>query len=125
MHNRVPTGVLSADGRPCLAIGGAGGTKIVTGVAQILVNVLDRGLSVQQAVEVPRVHNEGWESELDSRIAPETRERLRALGHHFDVITPRYARPGFSRINGIGVGDDGVLASGVDPFTDAGAAAID
>jgi len=125
VHNGVPTVVLHADGQPCLAIGGAGGTKIITGVAQILVNVLDRGVGLQQAVEIPRVHNEGWESEVDGRIAPETRERLRALGHRFDAVTPRYARPGFSRINGIAIGAAQRLASGVDPFTDAGAAGID
>ena len=40
VHNGVPTIVLDRDGSPILAIGGAGGTKIISGVVQVLVVVL-------------------------------------------------------------------------------------
>lgn len=124
VHNAVPTIVLRQDGSPCLTIGGAGGTKIITGVAQILVNVLDRGWGLQDAVAAPRVHNEGDESQIDSRIHDEARDRLRAMGHRFETLTSRFAEPAFSRINGMALDGDGVAHSGVDPFTDAGASAV-
>ena len=124
VHNGVPVVVLDAAGRPRLAIGGAGGTKIITGVAQILVNVLDRGWSLQDAVAAPRVHNEGDASQIDARLGPAA-ERLAAMGHQLSVVTPRYARPVFSRINGVATGPDGTLTTGVDQFGDAGAAGVD
>jgi len=122
-HYGVPTIVLRADGSPRLAIGGAGGTKIITGVAQILVNVLDRGWALQDAVAAPRVHNEGGTSQVDERVPREVQARLRALGHALTTVTPRYARPAFARINGISLEPGGALTSGTDPFGDAGAAA--
>jgi gamma-glutamyltranspeptidase/glutathione hydrolase len=124
VHNGTPTIVLSPDGSPRLAIGGAGGTKIITGVAQILVNVLDRGWSLQDAVAAPRVHNEGWESEVDDRISLAVREELQRLGHRFTLVSPRFARPVFSRINGIAFELSGHCASGVDTLSDAGAAGL-
>jgi gamma-glutamyltranspeptidase / glutathione hydrolase len=124
VHNGVPTVVLREDGRPYLTIGGAGGTKIITGVAQILVNVLDRAWDLQDAVAAPRVHNEGYTSQMDGRIRPEVFKRLRGMGHDLSRETPGYARPVFSRINGIAISSGGILASGVDPFGDAGAAAV-
>ncbi len=124
VHNGVPTIVLREDGRPYLTIGGAGGTKIITGVAQILVNVLDRGWTLQDAVAAPRVHNEGDTSQIDGRIGREVSERLVEMGHVLSTVTSQYARPAFSRINGIAIHSDGTLASGTDPFGDAGAAAV-
>jgi gamma-glutamyltranspeptidase / glutathione hydrolase len=124
VHNGVPVVVLDGQDRPLLAIGGAGGTKIITGVAQILVNILDRDWDVQRAVEAPRVHNEGDASHIDGRLGPETAERLTRMGHAVSVVTPHYARPVFSRINAIAFERDGALAAGTDPFGDAGAAGV-
>jgi gamma-glutamyltranspeptidase / glutathione hydrolase len=124
VHNGVPVVVLREDGRPLAAIGGAGGTKIITGVAQMLVNMLDRGWDVQEAVEAPRVHNEGDASQIDGRLGRETADRLAAMGHVLSVVTPQYARPVFSRINAIAIAADGTLSGGTDPLGDAGAAAV-
>jgi len=124
-HNGAPTIVLRPDGRAFLAIGGAGGTKVITGIVQVLVNLIDRSMNLQDAIAAPRVHNEGWGSEIDGRIPPQIIARLRAMGHETAVVQSRYALPAFSRINGIMVDDAGALASGVDIFTDAGAAAVD
>jgi gamma-glutamyltranspeptidase/glutathione hydrolase len=121
-HNGVPVIVLREDGSPRLAIGGAGGTKIITGVAQMLVNLIDRGRSVQDVVAAPRVHNEGWDSQVDARIPAETREVLARMGHQLEVVTSGYGTPGFSRINAIAIDDHDRLTSGVDVFSEAGAA---
>lgn len=122
-HYGTPTIVLREDGSPAVAIGGAGGTMVPTGIAQILVNTLDRGWSIQDAVAAPRVHCEGWDSLVDGRIDPDVIAELRAMGHRLVVRQPGYAQPAFSRINAIAFDGDGVATSGTDQFGDAGAAA--
>lgn len=124
-HNGAPTIVLREDGTPCLAVGGAGGTKVITGVVQTLVNRIDRGWTMQEAVAAPRVHNEGGPSEIDARFPPTTVNALRDLGHRLEIVRPTFASPGFSRVNAIAVDEAGTLTSGVDVFTDAGAAGLD
>jgi gamma-glutamyltranspeptidase/glutathione hydrolase len=122
-HYGTPTIVLRKDGSPAVAIGGAGGTMVPTGIVQILVNVLDRGWSIQDAVSAPRVHCEGWDSLVDGRIDPAVVADLQGMGHRLVVRRPGYAQPAFSRINGIALGGSGGATSGTDPFGDAGAAA--
>jgi gamma-glutamyltranspeptidase / glutathione hydrolase len=122
-HYGTPTIVLRPDGQPLLAMGGAGGTKITTGVAQVLVSVVDHGLGIQQAIEVPRVHNEGGPSQVDARLNADVRDRLAAMGHNVEVVQSAFAQPGWARINGIMLSATNQLRSGVDPFGDAGAAA--
>jgi gamma-glutamyltranspeptidase / glutathione hydrolase len=122
-HYGTPTIVLRPDGQPLLAVGGAGGTKITTGVAQVLVSVVDDGLGIQQAIEAPRVHNEGWPSQVDARLNADVRDRLAAMGHNVEVVQSAFAQPGWARINGIMFSAADQLSSGVDPFGDAGAAA--
>ncbi len=122
-HYGTPTIVLKPNAKPLLAIGGAGGTKITTGVSQVLVNVLDHGQALQEAIDAPRVHNESGASELDARFPPRVADRLGSLGHSIEVVAPAFAQPAWARINGICFSDTGEASSGVDPFGDAGAAA--
>ena len=77
-----PTIVLR-DGKPLLAVGGSGGPLIVSATLQVLLHVLDAGLSLPEAVSAPRVHHQ-WqppllfvEAELDASL----REGLAHLGH--------------------------------------------
>jgi gamma-glutamyltranspeptidase / glutathione hydrolase len=122
-HYGTPTIVLRPDGQPLLAIGGAGGTKITTGVAQVLVGVVDHGLGMQEAIQAPRVHNEGGSSQVDVRVSAHVRDRLAEMGHGVEVVQSSFAQPGWARINGIMFSAPDPLSSGVDPFGDAGAAA--
>ena len=41
---------------PLLALGAAGGARIVSGVVQVISRVIDDGLTLSEAVEAPRVH---------------------------------------------------------------------
>lgn len=50
--------IVSRDGEPILVVGGAGGTRQVTGTVQTIVNVLDHGMRAHQAVSASRVHSE-------------------------------------------------------------------
>ena len=56
------------DGQPLLTVGAPGGLRIVTAVTQVILNVLDHGMGMQEAITAPRLHCEGEEAWLDSRI---------------------------------------------------------
>jgi gamma-glutamyltranspeptidase / glutathione hydrolase len=75
-----PTIVLR-NGRPALALGLPGGARIFPSVLQALVNVIDHGMSVQEAVEAPRVWTQGQELEIESAIGDDVRAGLVARGH--------------------------------------------
>ena len=53
-----PTMVLDAEGKPFLVLGSPGSRKIITTLTQVLVNVLDFGMGIQEAVDQPRVFND-------------------------------------------------------------------
>lgn len=108
--------ILCRDGRPVMAIGGAGGRKILTAVAQVVSNVVDHGLGPQAAVEVPRVHSEGTDTLLDDRAAPPARATLARLGHRLTLLTETPVSLSFALPNAIVIGEDGLLRGGVDPL---------
>jgi gamma-glutamyltranspeptidase/glutathione hydrolase len=125
VHNGSPLIVTGPDGRLRLAIGGAGGTRIVTGLAQVLVEVLARGRDVQSALRAPRVHDEGGGTrEVDARFGPSVIDEL-ARRSPVTTLTPAYGHPVSARINGIELTADGVRRGGFDPYVAAGAAWTD
>jgi gamma-glutamyltranspeptidase/glutathione hydrolase len=75
-----PTIVLR-DGRPALALGLPGGARIFASVLQAIVNVIDHGMTLQEAVEAPRVWTQGQELEVEAAIGEEIRAGLAARGH--------------------------------------------
>lgn len=50
-----PTIILDPQGRPFMTLGAAGARKILTTVAQVIVNVIDRGMTMSEAIEAPRI----------------------------------------------------------------------
>jgi gamma-glutamyltranspeptidase/glutathione hydrolase len=80
-----PTIVLQ-DGRPFLALGSPGGATIITTVLQILVNRIDLGMTLPQAVAAPRAsqrNTPGIQAEPAFRAA--YGPALTALGHTFQT----------------------------------------
>ena len=79
-----PTIVLD-DGTPFLALGSPGGSTIITTVLQILVDRLDQGLTLPQAILDPRAsqRNSVSTSAEPAFLASPERAALEALGHHF------------------------------------------
>lgn len=53
-----PTIVLDPMGRAYMSIGAAGATKIFPSVAQIIMNTIDYGMTMNDAIQAPRVHNQ-------------------------------------------------------------------
>ena len=85
-----PTIVLDAQGRPVLCIGGSGGSRIVTAVEQVALNILQLHMDVGAAVSAPRVHHQADPNVFNSEnIAPLPANALAALlarGHRHAPI---------------------------------------
>jgi gamma-glutamyltranspeptidase/glutathione hydrolase len=79
------------NGKPLMALGSPGGLGIVQYVVQTLVNVLDFGMDIQQAIEAPRFRVQDLVSDvgLESRIDPTVRERLTEMGHRV-IVWPEW-----------------------------------
>jgi gamma-glutamyltranspeptidase / glutathione hydrolase len=78
-----PTIVLK-DNRPVLVTGSPGGSRIISTVLQVIVNVLDYGMEVAAAVAAPRVHHQ-WlpdEVRIERGFEEDTLAALRERGHH-------------------------------------------
>jgi gamma-glutamyltranspeptidase/glutathione hydrolase len=84
-----PTMVLR-DGRPVLALGLPGGVRIFASVVQAIVNLIDHGMSLQEAVEAPRVWTQGQELEVEAAVPEAVRAGLAARGHRV-VAVPHVA----------------------------------
>lgn len=57
LSSMAPTIVVKGD-RPIMVLGGSGGPRIITGVLQTIIGVLDFGLPLGDAVEMPRFHHQ-------------------------------------------------------------------
>ncbi|MCH7635870.1 MAG: gamma-glutamyltransferase, partial [Proteobacteria bacterium] len=100
LHNMVPV-LLVRDGAFRAALGASGGRRIWTAVVQAIVHFVDFGMSLQDAVQSPRIHVETDRILLDGRFGKETRDALTRLGHNVMTATPRYDSAPFSEPNGI------------------------
>ncbi|MGK7868566.1 gamma-glutamyltransferase [Falsiroseomonas sp. E2-1-a20] len=98
-----PTIVLK-DGRPAFALGLPGGLKIFPSAFQAVLNIIDHGMSLQQAVEAPRIWTQGLALELEPAVPQHVAAALAARGH--DIR--RVATIG-GGMNGIGFEPDGSM----------------
>ncbi len=113
LNNMTPTVVLR-DGQLVAALGASGGRRIWTSVAQTLIHHLDFGMSLQEAMQAPRIHVETDDVMLDGRFGAEVQRDLERRGHRVEVVTPRYDVAPYAEPNGIRV-DGTLLRSGVHP----------
>ena len=106
-----PTIVLK-DGKPVLVTGTPGGSRIISAVVQIVVNVLDYRMDVAAAVAAPRVHHQWMPDEVrvERGFPEETLAALKAKGHA--VIEPL----GQTSANSIAITPNGLLGA-PDPRT--------
>ena len=112
-----PTIVLK-DGKPVLVTGTPGGSRIISAVLQIVVDVLDYKMDVAAAVAAPRLHHQWMPDEVrvERGFPEEVLDALRAKGH--EVIEPL----GQTSANSIAVTPNGLLGA-PDPRTRGAAAA--
>jgi gamma-glutamyltranspeptidase/glutathione hydrolase len=90
LSSMTPTLVLQ-DGRPVLVVGTPGGSRIITTVLEVIVNVIDHGMTLQEAVDAPRIHQQ-W---LPDTVAGEpyafsadTAQALTKMGYKVVALEP-------------------------------------
>jgi gamma-glutamyltranspeptidase/glutathione hydrolase len=98
-----PTMVLR-DGRIRYALGLPGALRIFGSAMQAVINLLDHGMTPQQAVEAPRVWTQGGPLEIEAAIPDATAAALTARGH----VVQRVGRIA-GGMNAIAFGEDGML----------------
>jgi gamma-glutamyltranspeptidase/glutathione hydrolase len=69
------------EGRPAFALGLPGAHRIPAGALQAVINIVDHGMSLQEAVEAPRVFSWGQEAEIETGMDEAVQARLAAMGH--------------------------------------------
>ena len=90
LSSMTPTIVLK-DGKPFIVTGSPGGSRIITTVLQVLVNVIDRKLPIADAIAEPRVHNQWLPDEVavEQGFPPDLIDALKARGHTVVEGLPR------------------------------------
>ncbi len=86
LSSMVPT-ILLRDGKLFMVVGAPGGSRIITGVMQVILNVVDFGMNVQDAVDFPRFHDQ-WKPDkiyVEKGISPDTVALLKGMGHQVDT----------------------------------------
>jgi gamma-glutamyltranspeptidase/glutathione hydrolase len=111
MLSSMTPAIVEKEGRLHLVLGSPGGSTIPTTVFQVVVNVLDFGMNMGQAVDAARFHHQwlpDWISYEKNGIDSLTVEKLKVMGH---VLRERYA---LGSINAIMMLPDGKKAGGAD-----------
>ncbi|WP_244506769.1 gamma-glutamyltransferase [Phyllobacterium sp. YR620] len=80
--------IVSKDGKPFMVIGSPGGARIITITLEAIVNVIDHGMNIQEAIDAPRIHHQ-W---LPDRVymepyalSSDTRKLLVEMGHDVNI----------------------------------------
>lgn len=73
--------IVLRDGYPVWTVGLPGGMRIFPSVFQALVNLIDFGMSIQEAAEAPRIWTQGYQLEIEGGFPDAVVEDLRGRGH--------------------------------------------
>jgi len=114
LSSMTPT-IIEKDDELFMVVGTPGGSTIITGVFQTIVNVIEFGLSMQQAVAEGRFHHQWLPDHIKiekDRFKKENMESLIKMGHQFNEVNS------MNRIDAILVLPDGRYEGGADPRGD-------
>jgi gamma-glutamyltranspeptidase/glutathione hydrolase len=83
--------IVTRDKQPVMVLGTPGGSRIITAVLLTLLNVIDYGMNVQEAVDAPRFHQQ-WLPDTTSvenfALSPDTQKLLESAGHKLGGSAP-------------------------------------
>ena len=82
LSSMTPT-IVFADGQPWFATGSPGGSRIITTVLQMIINMVDHGMNLAEASLAPRMHHQWFPDvlQLEFGFSPDTVNLLRERGH--------------------------------------------
>jgi gamma-glutamyltranspeptidase/glutathione hydrolase len=105
--------IVLGDHGPRLVVGSAGSVRLRGAIMQIVVNVLEHGLDVDDAIAAARVHVDDPHVHCEGGHDPSELDRLEAMG--YDVVRWRRRNLFFGGAAAVEVADDGSLAAAGDP----------
>jgi gamma-glutamyltranspeptidase/glutathione hydrolase len=108
-----PTIVLEAE-RPRLVLGSAGSVRLAGAIAQVVWNVVHRGLSVEDAVGAPRIHFDGSQLQLEGGWPEDAADEIEGAGV-WDVVRWTDRNLYFGGVSAVEVRADGSMAAAGDP----------
>jgi gamma-glutamyltranspeptidase/glutathione hydrolase len=118
MSSMCPT-LIMKDGRPFMAVGSAGATRIVSSILQTILNILEFDMPAESAVAAPRIHTKGSLIQVESGIERGSVEKLREMGHLVESKRPGSARLYFGGVHvALVSNENGELEGGADPRRD-------
>src|SRR6185312_5009259 len=112
--------IVTRGGKLFMAVGAPGGSRITTGVLQVILDVIDFHMNPQDAVDLPRFHHQ-WKPDvlyLENGFHPETIAALKKMGYEIKPIES------VARVEAIVV-KNGVLEGGTETRLDGKVAATD
>ena len=101
--------IVERNGRTVMAVGGAGGPKIITSVLQTIYRHLSHGLDISQSIQSPRIHHQFLPRNLfveQKRFSPEVMFQLKQKGHKIKYKTY------MGQVFGVTLNHKGILSAG-------------
>ncbi|MER9898518.1 gamma-glutamyltransferase [Mesorhizobium sp. M0130] len=80
--------ILAKDGKPFMVIGSPGGSRIITITLEAIVNVVDHGMNIQEAIDAPRIHHQWLPDTVYIEpfgLSPDTEKLLTGMGYRLDL----------------------------------------
>jgi gamma-glutamyltranspeptidase/glutathione hydrolase len=90
LSSMTPTLVFK-DGKPVLVVGTPGGSRIITTVMEVIVNFIDHGMTLQEAVDAPRIHHQWLPDTIGAEpfaLSADTVTTLTAMGYKIVPLQP-------------------------------------
>jgi len=112
LSSMTPT-IIEKDGEFYMSLGTPGGSTIITSVLQTILNVHEFGLTMQEAVDAPRFHNQWLPDEIrmePNAFVPSLTKQLEAKGYSINLTRS----PVIGRVDGVLILDNGRLEGGAD-----------
>lgn len=110
--------IVLKSGEPHLGIGAPGGQRIISCLVQVLSNVVDHGMSIQDAISAPRIDCSTSTTYVDDRLDAPVQAALSSRGHRMVGVREELNPLGwdFAHPTCVMVDEAGRLRAGVDPF---------
>jgi len=94
--------IIVKDGKPLFALGLPGGLKIFGSAMQAIVNLIDHDMTLQEAIEAPRIWTRGHELEVEPAFPDDVIAGLADRGH--DVVRVPHVAGGMNAVSSISAG---------------------
>jgi gamma-glutamyltranspeptidase/glutathione hydrolase len=80
--------IITRDGKLFMVIGSPGGARIITITLEAIINVIDHGMNIQEAIDAPRIHHQWLPEKVAMEpfaLSPDTLKVLAAMGHNVKI----------------------------------------